>query len=148
MREEVLVDTLQEYLSGQGYETIREVRFLHRIVDLVAISTSSQSIMMIEAKITKWKKALDQARSCLLGADEVYIAMPAMYAHRVDQDILKEQEIGLIAVGESIEIRLKPQRSWGKIERHADQVRFTVRSRLLGSADDDNPSRGARCTDT
>lgn len=142
MRELTLVDALERYLSERGYQTTREVPFLHRIVDLVAVSEVSQSIVMVEAKISKWRKAINQARPCLLGADEVYIAMPSIYAHRVDQDILQDHGIGLIVVGDSVEIRLESQRSWGKVEHHADQVRLTVESRLRKPVNEHNPHRG------
>lgn len=108
MLEISIVDRVEEFISSARFSTYREVPFLHRRIDLVGISNADHRIISIEAKISNWRVAILQARTCLLCSDEVYIAMPQQFVHRVDKELLTTFGIGLMAVNSSVDIVLQP----------------------------------------
>ncbi len=56
----------------------------------------AKEVIAIEAKLQNWKRGFIQANRYKAFADKVYLAMPEQYAHRVDQELLKSHNIGLI----------------------------------------------------
>ena len=102
MLEKNVVDQIEQHLSANYTMVFREVPFLQRHVDIVGYDESSGRIIAIEAKIKNWREAVKQARTCLFFTDEVFIAMPKEFVHRVDLEILENYGIGLISVGENI----------------------------------------------
>lgn len=106
MREEQLVRRIEEQLLDQNLITFREIPFLHRRVDLVGFRDSDHYVIMVEAKIRNWRQAIDQARVCVLAANDVYIAIPEIVAHRVKESELRRFGIGLMVLNGSIEVRL------------------------------------------
>lgn len=58
----------------------------------------AKEVIAIEAKLQNWKRGFIQANRYKAFADKVYLAMPEEYEHRVDKDILKSQNIGLIVL--------------------------------------------------
>ena len=108
MFEKNLVDRLECHLSSEGEAVFREVPFLQRYIDIIGYNKASGKIVAIEAKIKNWRVALQQARICLLCSDEVYIALPQKFVHRVASDSLQSLGIGLLSVGDDVEIIIKP----------------------------------------
>ena len=81
-----MVDSCYKYLCQKSdiYTSIaREVPFLSRCIDLVLL-TKTQEAIAIEFKIKNWRKAIEQAKNHMLGADKVYICLP----HRVPSESL------------------------------------------------------------
>jgi hypothetical protein len=70
-------------------------------MDIYAFSRRDKATLAIELKLTKWRRALEQALLYQLCADFVFIALPSSTARRVDRSLLEGLGIGLIAVGES-----------------------------------------------
>ena len=63
-------------------------------------------------KVRNWQKALQQAITCRLCAQETYLAIAEKYSHRVDKELLHEYGIGLITSnGKDMEILLKAEKS-------------------------------------
>ena len=56
----------------------------------------AKEVIAIEAKLQNWKRGYIQANRYKAFADKVYLAMPEQYAHRVDKELLKSKNIGLI----------------------------------------------------
>jgi hypothetical protein len=108
MFEKTIVDQLESHLASEYGVVFREVPFMHRYIDIIGYDKASGKIVAIEAKIENWSKALKQARTCLLCSDEVYIALPQKYVHRVNCDSLRSMGIGLLSVGEHVETKIKP----------------------------------------
>ena len=104
MKESLIVDTVTEYLFDQSFRVVTELPFLQRHIDIVGYHDGIGAVRAIEAKISNWKVAIQQAVTCLLFADEVYIAMPTQYVHRVSTVEIDRFGIGLLAVNGSIEI--------------------------------------------
>lgn len=109
MSEEELVATLVEhYADSGGLEIYREVAFLNKRIDIVLFSSHTGEISAIEAKISWWRRVLHQARLNLLGADKVYVALPAKNKRSIPlewQLVLETYGIGFL------EVTLLPKRS-------------------------------------
>jgi len=110
MLEKELYPPVKKYLQKEGYECYEEVKFLTRSIDLVGLKR--KKIIAIELKVSNWLKALQQALTCRLCAQETYMAISAQFLHRVDIELLQEFGIGLIVVEEKkIEFILKAKKS-------------------------------------
>lgn len=94
--EKDLVDLLDESFRMRGFGTAREVRMLSKFIDLVAYNPIDEGLIAIEAKLSGWRRAFQQAMTYRICADSVYIAIPAGISHRVDMELLKMYGIGLI----------------------------------------------------
>jgi len=104
IREENIVDIVQEYLDGKSFHTVKELPFLQRHIDIVGFDPESDVLVAIEAKVKNWQIAIQQAITCLLFADEVYIAMPHEYIHRVNRSELSRYGIGLLEVDSDVRV--------------------------------------------
>ncbi len=74
-----------------------EVPFLNKSVDLVFYK--DDKIKAVEFKLYNWKKAIEQAKKHSLGANEVYVCLPAeIYGNRIGQikETFIENNCGLI----------------------------------------------------
>lgn len=58
----------------------------------------TQNLFSVEAKLKDWKSGFYQALRYKFFSHKSYLAYPEKYIHRVDLDLLKEHNIGLIAV--------------------------------------------------
>jgi hypothetical protein len=58
----------------------------------------TQNLFSVEAKLKDWKSGFYQALRYKFFSHKSYLAYPKQYIHRVDLDLLKEHNIGLIAV--------------------------------------------------
>ena len=108
--EKDLYPPIVKFLNEKGYECHYEVKLLTRSIDLIALKR--RKIIAIELKVRNWQKALQQAITCRLCAQETYLAIAAKYSHRVDKELLHEYGIGLITSnGKDMEILLKAEKS-------------------------------------
>ena len=94
--EKDLVDLLDESFRMHGFVTAKEVRMLSKFIDLVAYNPADNGLVAIEAKLSRWRRAFQQAMTYRICANDVYIAIPAGISHRVDIELLKMYGIGLI----------------------------------------------------
>lgn len=108
MRELSLVEAVSDYLGTKSFQTVTELPFLQRRVDIVGYEPKMDALIAVEAKVKNWQTAVRQAVTCLLFADEVYIAMPTEYIHRVDQSEIARYGIGLLEVNSSVHVVSKP----------------------------------------
>jgi len=88
-----------------------EVPFYRNKIDLVTINPRNKEVIAIEAKISNWYRAIQQATSYTLCADKVYLAIWHEYAHRVDENLLEKYGIGLMSVNGTVEILHKSKKS-------------------------------------
>jgi hypothetical protein len=106
--ESSIVKAVKEDLIRQDFKVWEEMAILQRRVDLVAWNADLEQIIAVEAKIENWQVAVRQAKSCLLFAEKVFIAIPEMYVHRVDRAQLSAYGIGLIQVNSHVETLVEP----------------------------------------
>jgi len=104
MNELMLVEVVSDFLGGQSFHIVTELPFLQRHIDIVGYEPTKGALIAVEAKIKNWQIAVRQAATCLLFADEVYIAMPTQYIHRVSHLEIARFGIGLLGVNGSVEV--------------------------------------------
>lgn len=71
----------------------------------------TQNLISIEAKLKDWKSGFYQALRYQFFSQKSFLALSEKYIHRVDINLLKEFQIGLISVNqESIKVLFNPKR--------------------------------------
>lgn len=118
MKESSLVRAVTSYWGQQSYQVALELPFLLRHVDVVGFEPDSDTLVAVEAKVQNWQSAIKQAATCLLFADQVFVAMPVKYIHRVQRSELDRFGIGLLEVGAKVRVVLAPVRSKYRTDRH------------------------------
>lgn len=103
------------YENGLHYKT--EVPLFRSKIDLVTINPKNNKVIAIEAKVSNWYRALQQATSYTMCANKVYVALWHKYQHRVDPEIFRRYGIGLLSVDETIDEVIPPKES-KEINRH------------------------------
>ena len=83
-------------LEDMGYIKIND----NYIETLKKIDAVTKNFIAIEAKISDWKSGLEQASRYKQFANEVYVAISEEFIPKVDIDIFKERNIGLMSVSE------------------------------------------------
>lgn len=96
--EKRLVDVLIAHIRASG-QALREVRHYEKRIDIVAFPNGTNEVWAIEAKVSNWSRAIEQATVNLSAADRSFVAIYSDYAHRVSRETLDKLGIGLIAVG-------------------------------------------------
>ena len=87
----------------------------------------TQNLLSVEAKLNDWKSGFYQALRYKFFSHQSYLAYPEKNIHRVDLDLLKEHNIGLISVGDDkIRFISKP-----KIEKPKDITSYFFLSELF-----------------
>jgi len=87
----------------------------------------TQNLFSVEAKLKDWKSGFYQALRYKFYSHKSYLAYPKQYIHRVDLDLLKKNNVGLISVDiDAIEIVYKP-----KSEKPQDVTSFFFLSELF-----------------
>jgi len=121
--EKELVAVVTKSFGDQGLIVTTEVPMLSKKIDILCLNTETDDIIAIEAKIGKWRRALQQALTYRLCSDYVYIAIHHKYSHRVQKDLLDKHGVGLIVVNDdSIEIPLDPSQSTVMNQKMKDDV--------------------------
>ena len=122
MNESMIVKEVIKFLRNNKQIVVTEMPFLQRRVDVVGYQPSNKSLVAVEAKIKNWRRAIRQAITCLLFADNVYIALPEEFIHRVNLDEIGRFGIGLIQVNSKTEILKDPLSSSYISEYHKQWV--------------------------
>jgi hypothetical protein len=87
----------------------------------------TQNLISVEAKLKDWKSGFYQALRYKFFSHISYLAYPKQNIHRVDLELLKEHNIGLISVdSERIEFVFKP-----KMEKPSDRVSYYFLSEMF-----------------
>ncbi|NCU33126.1 MAG: hypothetical protein EOM23_09400 [Candidatus Moranbacteria bacterium] len=87
----------------------------------------TRNLLSVEAKLNDWKSGFYQALRYKFFSHQSYLAYPEKYTHRVDLDLLKEHNIGLISVGhDTIKFISKP-----KTEKPKDLTSYFFLSELF-----------------
>ena len=113
-RESAMFDPIASYVRRKSYRwQERELQFYEYRIDLFAFSRVLALTVAIEMKLTRWRRAVEQAILYQLCADRVFVAMPEGRIDRVDTSLLRQHGIGLLAVQPSGRCRevLVPQQS-------------------------------------
>lgn len=80
-----------DFIAFDGNKIIRNRKY----------KAHTQNLFSVEAKLKDWKSGFYQALRYKFFSHKSYLAYPKQYIHRVDLDLLKEHNIGLIAVDQN-----------------------------------------------
>lgn len=113
------VRILDEKVSKKFYQFLRELEELgyikidgNYITSIKKIDAVTKNLIAIEAKLSDWRAGLEQAIRYKQYANEVYVAISSEYVSKVDRNLFKEMNIGLMSVSEEklkISIRARKQ---------------------------------------
>lgn len=99
LEEAALLEPVSGSLRRRGYRLqSEEVQFYDYSMDLYAYSPKSRATTAVELKLTRWKRAFEQALIYQLCADFVYLALPSSAASNVEVSLLARHGLGLISV--------------------------------------------------
>lgn len=74
------------------------------------IFSYADAVISVEAKLTKWRDALAQAKRYQHFANKVYVALPDDTVKRIDRDLFIENNIGVLSVrNDRVEIEIESQ---------------------------------------
>ena len=111
LRETHVVKQLMRNCYDMGLHYRTEVPLYRSKIDIVTVNPDNKQVVAIEAKISNWYRALQQATSYSMCADRVYLALWHEFIHRVDIEILDKYGIGLLSVNGSVEEVKKAKKS-------------------------------------
>lgn len=94
---------LLSFLIRFGYAIEVEPRQYAKINGFIPVV---DEIVAVEAKVKDWKKGAIQAKRYQVFANRVFLALSVNYFHRVNCEILKKHNIGLLTIGDKIMKRL------------------------------------------
>jgi len=107
--EKDMLNDIRFFFETKGYEVFTEVPFFSKRIDLICVKDSD--VIAVEMKIKDWKKALWQAYVNQLCAVKSYVAMWHEYTHRIDRKRFKKYGIGIMKIGETVDIMVKARKS-------------------------------------
>lgn len=106
MFEEQMVERIMTFMEKEGYAAFPQIPLFLGKIDFVGINTDSECLV-IESKVSNWKKALKQALRYGYGAEKAYVALPRRTAKNVERrhrTVFERYELGLIEVSEDANI--------------------------------------------
>jgi len=109
--ESEIVEKLIHNSYEKGWYYTTEVPFYRSKIDFVTVNPRNKEVIAIEAKISNWYRAIQQATSYTLCANKVYLAMWHEFAHRVNRDFLDRYGIGLMSVNGTVDVLHKARKS-------------------------------------
>lgn len=91
----------QSYIRSSILNELKEGGFIKKVdrgyVKINGWVPIAKSVTAIEAKLSDWKRGIWQANRYSNVADNVYLAMPPDYIHRVDLEECRRKGVGLIS---------------------------------------------------
>lgn len=131
-----------ELLYGSNYNKARLKKLLGYLVDDDFIvfkgdeiipnrkyKAHTQNLFSVEAKLNDWRSGFSQALRYKFFSHKSYLAYPQKFIHRVDLDLLRKHNIGLISVQQdTIHLVYKP-----KTEKPQDITSYYFLSELFAS---------------
>jgi hypothetical protein len=98
IRESQVVDSVVAFVELLGFELVREFPLLGKVADIYAIRRDVDLSLAIECKERDWHRSLRQTMAYQVGADLVFLAMPASQITTNVRREMKQRGIGVISV--------------------------------------------------
>lgn len=118
-----MVTVIKKSFMECDFKVNTEVPMLSKRIDILCMDPNTNDVIAVEAKIQKWKRALQQALTYRLCSNFVYIAIHHDFSHRVKKELLQKHGVGLIVVNhDNIEIPLEASPSMIVHRRIKDEV--------------------------
>lgn len=98
------------------------------ITSIKRVDTVTKNFIAIEAKLSDWRSGLEQARRYKQYANEVYVAISSAYVDKVDREVFKKENIGLMSVSEGkLKVSIKAKRE--KVKK--PEIKYYMEERFL-----------------
>lgn len=98
------------------------------ITSVKKIDAVTKNFIAVEAKISDWKAGLEQAIRYKQYANEVYVAISSLYIDKVDKELFKKMNIGLMCVSDGkLKIPVKAKKE--KVEKL--DIQYYIEDRFL-----------------
>lgn len=111
-------------LEEQGYLEING----NCITSIKRIDIATKNFIAVEAKLYNWKAGLEQALRYKQYANKVYVAISAEYIDKVDKELLKKLNIGLMSVSQGkLKIPIKAK----KEKKEKPEIQYYMADRFL-----------------
>ena len=123
--ESSLLPIVSRFLLQHSYAIqVAEMPFFEHRIDLLGYSNLVGASLAIELKLSKWKRAFEQALIYQLCTDYSAVALPRRAAERAERAWFREYGVGLFAVDQQgeVEILMSPRRSASTWPRYRDEL--------------------------
>lgn len=129
MREVDLISPLVKTYIDKGYRAYAEVKLSSRWIDVFLINDETEETIAVELKLSKWKKAYQQAKVYQMVADYVYVGMPEEFVHRAveNKKYFEELGIGILSINGKANTAIEARKS--------NLVMSTVKKDIIKSLD-------------
>lgn len=106
MFEEQMGERIITFMEEEGYAAYPQIPLFLGKIDFVGINRDSE-FLVVESKVSNWKKALKQALRYGYGAEKAYVALPTPTAKNVERRhrvAFERYKVGLIEVSKDVSI--------------------------------------------
>jgi hypothetical protein len=120
--EEELREPVRVYFKDKSYSVFDEAKLFSRGIDVIA--KRKNTVIAIELKVQKWRRAIQQAYMDLRVANYAFVALPEAKWERIDRRVFHEaytSGIGLLSVNGNVSQVMPPAKSNNiqpKLRRH------------------------------
>lgn len=98
------------------------------VTSVKKINAVTKNFIAIEAKISDWRAGLEQAIRYKQYADEVYVAISSEFANKIDKELFRRMNIGLMSISdESLKIPIRAKRE--KVQKL--DIQYYIEDRFL-----------------
>lgn len=107
--EEDLRQPVRDYFKNKNYSVFNEAKLFSRGIDVIAKRRSS--VIAVELKVQKWRRAIQQAYMDLRVSNYAFVALPESKWERIDRRIYYEAYnygIGLLSVNGDVWQIMRP----------------------------------------
>lgn len=124
MKETDLISPLVKTFVEKGYRAYAEVKLSSRWIDVFFFHEETEETIAVELKLTKWKKAYQQAKVYQMVADYVYVGMPEEFVHRAvdNKKYFNDLGIGILSINGKAETAIEAKRSNLVMERIKKEI--------------------------
>lgn len=137
-RKKICIDEteiLDSKVTKKFYRFLRELEELgyvkiegNYITSVKKIDAVTKNFIAVEAKISDWKAGLEQVIRYKQYANEVYVAISSQYIDKVDKELFKKMNIGLMSVSDGkLKIPVKAKKE--KVEKL--DIQYYIEDRFL-----------------
>ena len=98
------------------------------ITSIKNIDAVTKNFIAVEAKLSDWKAGLEQATRYKQYANEVYIAISSEHINKVDKDLLRDMNIGLMSVSQG-KLRIPVKAKKEKVKKL--DIQYYIADRFL-----------------
>ena len=117
MNEKLLSSYFRNHLKEKKLNFIEQISFRNKRIDFVIIEEEDK-INTFELKVCDWKTVFHQASKNLLFSDNSYIGLWYTFSNRVDMELIKRFNLGLLIIKKNIVLEIYSPHKNNKYLKH------------------------------